>query len=61
MPSKRTILTTLTTRELRTAIDDYELHVDDRLTGRETCGRIARWSPEALRRRCFPQVKRYSS
>ena len=33
MPSKRTILTTLTTRELRTAIDDYELHVDDRLTG----------------------------
>ena len=30
MPTKRTILTTLTTRELRTEIDAYELHVDDR-------------------------------
>ena len=30
MPTKRPILTTLTTRELRTAVDAYELQVDDR-------------------------------
>ena len=42
MPTKRSILNNLTTRELRTAVDDYELVVDDRRVRGQLIDTLAR-------------------